>query len=98
MATPIILPAGRRSCDENLRRRMWASAYYRQPVNRLRYLLTVLDSPRAVYRRIGERALATNDAREMAEACATLEMEIDLCKRDRAKLHALMPLLYPKAA
>jgi uncharacterized small protein (DUF1192 family) len=93
-----ILPASRRNCDENLCRRMWASAYYRQPVNKLRYLLSVLDSPRPLYRRIGEKALATNDAKEMAEACATLETEIERLRTEHAKRHEAMPLLYPKAA
>lgn len=54
------------------------------PATYLRQLLAQLDSPRPVYRRIGEKALATNDTKEIAEAIATLETEIAYCRTDRA--------------
>jgi len=91
MAMPTILPAGRRSCEENRARRAWASAHGRQPATlrqTLRQLLPVLTSPRPVYGHIARRALASGDAEKMLTAINTVCAEIQLCRTERAKFIA----------
>jgi hypothetical protein len=101
MATPRILPAGRRSCEENRLRRAWASAHHskeRQPANYLRLLIAAFNTPRTVYRDAAVRDLATGNAERIERGIYWLEYELARYRRDRALLHAAMPLLYPKVA
>jgi hypothetical protein len=101
MATPVIIPAGRRSCEENRLRRAWASAHYskeRQPANYLRLLIAAFNTPRTVYRSAAVRDLATGNAERIERGIYWLEWEMARYKRDQALLHETMPLLHPKAA
>jgi hypothetical protein len=88
-----------RTCEENLGRRMWASAYWRNSPAHLRYLLTKLDSPRAsVYRRPAQAALASGDPERIAAAIRSVQAEIDRVLAERQKLAQHFPLLYSIAA
>jgi hypothetical protein len=101
MATVTILPAGRRSCEENRLRRAWASIRYskeHQPANYLRLLIAAFNTPRTVYRSAAERDLATGNAERIERGIYWLEWEMARYKRDQAQLQEAMPLLYPKAA
>jgi hypothetical protein len=83
-----------RTCEENLARRAWASAYHRQPPrlkHHLSYLLTVLTSPRPVYGRIAETALAQNDPKVLVRAIADVVQEIDHCRKPTKKVATTYP-------
>ena len=60
--------------------RAWASAIDRKPANYLRLLLAALaevGTPRKVYQRIGDRALDSGSFRQIEEATATVQGELN---------------------
>jgi hypothetical protein len=98
MAEVTLSPPPRRTCEQSLAFRATVSPPELRrilpkpalpplagptPAAQLRELLTQLDSPRPVYRRIGETAL---------------QNEIDYCATQQRKLSDRFPLLYPKPA
>jgi hypothetical protein len=113
MAEVTLSPPPRRSCEESLAFRATVSPPELRrilpkpalpplagptPAAQLRELLTQLDSPRPVYRRIGETALANGEPHEIAQAIRTVQNEIDYCATQQRKLSDRFPLLYPKPA
>jgi hypothetical protein len=104
MAQVKILPEPRRSCEECLAIRAPFSQPRKlpkpalvlppNPATVLRQLLIQLDSPRPVYRRLAEEALASDEPLRIAEAIRTLRAEIALCQQSKEKLAATYPLLY----
>jgi len=98
MATPRILPAGRRSCAENYARRAWASAHGRRPSTLLHTagnLLLVLNTPRTFYASYLRRAMQSGDAAKMLDALQAGCTEIARYRNELGKLHNAYPLLYP---
>jgi hypothetical protein len=88
---------GSRTCEENLARRAWASAYDSQPAQlkqHLRHVLPLLDSPRPLYRRMAKSALAQDDQKQLQRALEAVLQEIDHCRANRRKVTTLLPLLY----
>jgi hypothetical protein len=101
MATPKLLPGGRRSCAENYARRAWASAHGRRPSTLLHTagnLLLVLNTPRTFYASYLRRAMQSGDAERMLRALQAGCTEIARYRHELDKLHDAMPLLYPKSA
>ena len=113
MAKVKVIDQPRRSCEESLAFRATVSPPHLRrvlprpalaptvgpsPAAVLRQLLTVLNSPRPVYRRLGEQALASEDPEQVAQAIRTVQNEIDYCRASAEKLHKTFPLLYPKPA
>jgi hypothetical protein len=108
MAKVKILPEPRRSCEECLAirnkvsppnpRKLPRPALPNLPPNpatELRKALAKLDSPRPLYRAMGERALAEGEVQQIAEALKDINAEIALCQRNKEKLTTTYPLLYP---
>jgi hypothetical protein len=60
------------------------------PAEQLCRLLATLDSPRPLYRRLGQQALESGNAERIAFAITTLQIEIEFCRTDRAKFNACM--------
>ena len=99
MATPRILPAGRRSCAENYARRAWASAHGRRPSTLIvtaGNLLPVLHTPRTFYASYLRRAMRSGDAVRILDALKASCAEIARYRNELGKLHKAMPLLYPQ--
>jgi hypothetical protein len=112
MAEVKLAPAPKRSCEESLAFRATVSPPELRrilpkpalapligptPTAVLRELLTVLNSPRPLYRRIAEKALASGEPHEIDQAISTVQNEIDYCRATAQKLHKTFPLLYPAA-
>lgn len=100
MATPRILPAGRRSCAENYARRAWASTHGRRPSTLLvtaGNLLLVLNTPRTFYGSYLRRAMQSGDAARILDALLAGCAEIARYRKALGELHVAIPLLYPEA-
>jgi hypothetical protein len=112
MAEVTLSPPPRRTCEESLAFRATVSPPELRrilpkpallplagptPAAQLRELLTKLNSPRPLYRRLAEKALANGEPHEIAQAISTVQNEIDYCRATAQKLHKTFPLLYPAA-
>jgi hypothetical protein len=113
MAQVKLAPTPKRSCEQSLAFRATVSPPELRrilpkpalppltgpsPAAQLRELLTKLNSPRPVYRRIAENALASGEPHEIAQAISTVQNEIDYCATQQQKLSNRFPLLYSKPA
>jgi hypothetical protein len=74
-----------RTCEENLARRAWASAYHRQ--RQLEHLLTQ-PTIRKVYARSAREALDKGEPRAIAAALAEVEAEVGRCQEIAQRLAA----------
>ena len=100
MATPRILPAGRRSCAENYARRAWAIAHGRRPSTLMvtaGNLMPVLNTPRTFYASYLRRAMQSGDAANMLDALQAGITEIARYRKALNELHVAIPLLYPQS-
>jgi hypothetical protein len=84
-----------RSCEENIARRAWASARFRQltPAQQLRQLMEY-PLPLPVYHRTARTALKSMEPGALAEAIRVLHQEIERRSQARRKVREMMPLIY----
>jgi hypothetical protein len=107
MAQVKILDPPRRSCEECLAirnevsppnpRKLPRPALPNLPPNpatELRKALAKLDSPRPLYRAMGERALAEGEVQQIAQALKDINAEIARCEQSKEVLATTYPLLY----
>lgn len=88
-----------RTCEENLARRSWSSARFRQrqPAEQLRTLLAY-PLPEPVWARLAKTALASGSVEPLKEAIRQLQQRIAQREKSRRHLVKTQPLHYENAA
>lgn len=84
------------TCEENLARRAWASAYQRQcpELAQLRVLVHHTGL-RPVYPRMARRAIQSQDSQRITVALTELKAEIHRCHMAKAAVRKDYPTLWP---